>query len=73
MLGKGIENMEKNGSFELLPKKEVIGLKKEYDKLNKVLAGIRDMDRLPKGGSSSLVSRCSHTPVPAVRHTVPVP
>ena len=42
-----IENMEKNGSFELLPKKEVIGLKKEYDKLNKVLAGIRDMDRLP--------------------------
>ena len=42
-----IENMEKNGQFELLPKKEVIGLKKEYDKLNKVLAGIRNMDRLP--------------------------
>ena len=42
-----IENMEKNGSFELLPKKEVIGLKKEYDKLNKVLCGIRNMDRLP--------------------------
>ena len=33
--------------FELLPKKEVIGLKKEYDKLNKVLCGIRNMDRLP--------------------------
>ena len=42
-----IEEMEKNGSFELLPKKEVIGLKKEYDKLNKVLCGIRNMDRLP--------------------------
>ena len=42
-----IENMEKNGQFDLLPKKEVIGLKKEYDKLNKVLCGIRNMDRLP--------------------------
>ena len=42
-----IENMEKDGSFDLLPKKEVIGLKKEYDKLNKVLCGIRNMDRLP--------------------------
>lgn len=42
-----IENMEKDGSFELLPKKEVIGLRKEYDKLNKVLCGIRNMDRLP--------------------------
>ena len=42
-----IENMEKNGSFELLPKKEVIGLKKEYDKLNKVLCGIRNMEKLP--------------------------
>ena len=42
-----IENMEKDGSFDLLPKKEVIGLKKEYEKLNKVLCGIRNMDRLP--------------------------
>ena len=42
-----IEEMESNGSFELLPKKEVIKLKKEYDKLNKVLCGIRNMDRLP--------------------------
>lgn len=42
-----IENMEKNGMFDVLPKKEVIGLKKEYDKLNKVLCGIRDMDKLP--------------------------
>lgn len=43
-----IEEMEKNGTFELLPKKEVIGLKKEYEKLNKVLCGIREMDRLPQ-------------------------
>jgi len=42
-----IENMEKNGMFDMLPKKEVIKLKKEYDKLNKVLCGIRNMDRLP--------------------------
>ena len=42
-----IEKMEQDGSFDLLPKKEVIGLKKEYDKLNKVLCGIRNMDRLP--------------------------
>ena len=42
-----IGNMEKNGMFEVLPKKEVIGLKKEYDKLNRVLCGIRAMDKLP--------------------------
>ena len=42
-----IENMEKNGMFDMLPKKEVIKLRKEYDKLNKVLCGIRNMDRLP--------------------------
>lgn len=42
-----IENMERDGKFEVLPKKEVIGLKKEYDKLNKILCGIRDMNKLP--------------------------
>ena len=42
-----IEAMENNGTFDVLPKKEVIGLKKEYEKLNKVLCGIRAMDRLP--------------------------
>lgn len=42
-----IENMEKDGRFEVLPKKEVIGLKKEYEKLNKILCGIRAMDKLP--------------------------
>ena len=43
-----IENMEKDGKFEVLPKKEVIGLKKEYDKLNRILCGIREMDKLPQ-------------------------
>ena len=43
-----IEKMESDGTFDLLPKKEVIGLKKEYDKLNTLLCGIRDMDKLPQ-------------------------
>jgi len=42
-----IEKMEADGTFEVLPKKEVIGLKKEYDKLNRVLCGIRAMEKLP--------------------------
>src|SRR5574344_838913 len=42
-----IETMEKDGTFEKLPKKEVIGLKKEYDKLNTLLCGIREMNKLP--------------------------
>lgn len=43
-----IEKMEKDGTFDLLPKKEVVGLKKEYEKLNKVLEGIREMHKLPQ-------------------------
>ena len=43
-----IENMEKNGTFDVLPKKEVIELKKEYEKLNKLLSGIREMNKLPQ-------------------------
>ncbi len=43
-----IENMEKDGTFELLPKKEVIALRKEYEKLNKLLCGIREMNKLPQ-------------------------
>ncbi len=42
-----IEAMEAAGTFDALPKKEVIGLRKEYDKLNKVLCGIREMSKLP--------------------------
>ena len=43
-----IEKMEKDGTFERLPKKEVVKIKKEYDKLNKLLCGIRDMHKLPQ-------------------------
>ncbi len=43
-----IEKMEKDGTFERLPKKEVIKMKKEYDKLNKLLCGIREMYKLPQ-------------------------
>ena len=43
-----IEKMEKDGTFDKLPKKEVIGLKKEYEKLNKLLCGIREMNKLPQ-------------------------
>lgn len=42
-----IETMENDGTFDLLPKKEVIGLKKEYAKLDKLLCGIREMNKLP--------------------------
>jgi small subunit ribosomal protein S2 len=42
-----IEKMEADGTFDVLPKKEVIGLKKEYDKLSAVLGGIRSMEKLP--------------------------
>jgi len=42
-----IEKMESDGTFDKLPKKEVIGLKKEYEKLNKNLQGIREMSKLP--------------------------
>ncbi len=43
-----IEKMEEDGKFDLLPKKEVIGLRKEHDKLDRVLGGIREMVKLPQ-------------------------
>ena len=42
-----IEKMQEDGTFDVLPKKEVAGLKKEYEKLDKNLGGIRDMKRIP--------------------------
>jgi small subunit ribosomal protein S2 len=42
-----IERMEEDGSFDVLPKKEVIGLRKERDRLNRFLGGIRGMKTLP--------------------------
>ena len=44
---KAIETMAEDGTFDVLPKKEVIALKKEWDKLEKNLGGIKDMKRLP--------------------------
>ncbi len=43
-----LNSMEENGTFDLLPKKEVIQLKAERDKLEKFLGGIKTMDKLPK-------------------------
>ena len=42
-----IRRMEEDGTFEVLPKKEVIALKKEWEKLEKNLGGIKNMTRIP--------------------------
>src|SRR5574344_221251 len=42
-----LEKMEEDGTFEVLPKKEVQGLRHEMEKLNKNLGGIKDMKKLP--------------------------
>ncbi len=44
---KDIERMSEDGTFDVLPKKEVIQLKKEWEKLEKNLGGIKDMPRVP--------------------------
>ena len=44
---KEIKQMEADGTFEVLPKKEVIELKKELAKLQKNIGGIKEMKRLP--------------------------
>ena len=44
---KKIDQMEANGDFDLLPKKEVIGLLTEREKLEKNLGGIKEMKKLP--------------------------
>ena len=44
---KKIDQMEVNGDFDLLPKKEVIGLLNEREKLEKNLGGIKEMKKLP--------------------------
>ena len=44
---KDIKKMEEDGTFDVLPKKEVIKLKKELDKLEKNLGGIEEMKKLP--------------------------
>jgi len=42
-----LEKMESTKMFEVLPKKEVMGLKKEKEKLEKLLGGIKNMEKLP--------------------------
>ncbi len=44
---KKIEKMEADGTFDVLPKKEVIALRKELEKLQKNLGGIKEMKKLP--------------------------
>ena len=44
---KEIETMATDGTFEVLPKKEVIALKKEWEKLEKNLGGIKEMKKIP--------------------------
>ena len=44
---KKIERMAEDGTFEVLPKKEVVQLNKEHERLEKFLGGIRDMKALP--------------------------
>ena len=44
---KAIEAMQEDGTFDVLPKNEVIKLKKELDKLEKNLGGIKNMKKIP--------------------------
>ncbi|MCR5367857.1 MULTISPECIES: 30S ribosomal protein S2 [Eubacterium] len=44
---KKYEKMEADGTFDVLPKKEVVNIKKEMDKLQKNLGGIKDMKKIP--------------------------
>lgn len=44
---KAIEKMAEDGTFDVLPKKEVIEILKEQDRLEKFLGGIKDMPRIP--------------------------
>ncbi len=44
---KDIEKMAEDGTFDVLPKKEVIKLKKEWEKLEKNLGGIKEMKEIP--------------------------
>ena len=44
---KKIEKMQEDGTFDVLPKKEVINLKKELEKLRKNLGGIKEMKKVP--------------------------
>ena len=44
---RAIERMSEDGTFDVLPKKEVVQIRKEWEKLEKNLGGIKDMRKLP--------------------------
>ena len=73
-----LDNMEKMGEFDLLPKKEVIGLKAEREKLQTNLGGIREMRSLPgvmfivdpdQEDIAVLEARKLHIPIVAITDT----
>ena len=73
-----LNNMEKMGEFDLLPKKEVIGLKAERDKLETNLGGIKEMRSLPgvmfivdpdQEDIAVLEARKLHIPIVAITDT----
>ena len=73
-----LEKMEEEGTFELLPKKEVIVLRHEMAKLEKYLGGIKDMKKLPsalfvidprKEHNAILEARKLHIPIVATVDT----
>ena len=75
---KEIENMEANGDFDLLPKKEVIKLKYIQEKLEKNLGGIKEMKKLPtcmfvvdprKEHIAVQEARCLNIPIVAIVDT----
>ena len=66
-----LEAMEADGTFDVLPKKEVIGLKHEMEKLTKYLGGIKDMKKLP-GAMFIVDPRKEHIAV-LEAHTLNIP
>ena len=70
---KKYEMMKEEGTFELLPKKEVLAIEKEMEKLEKNLGGIKDMDRVPSvlvvvdpGKESTAVTEAKKLGIPVV-------
>jgi small subunit ribosomal protein S2 len=63
---RGIEKMEEDGTFEKLPKKEVLRLTRERSKLVKNLGGIKDMSKLP-GAVFIIDTRKEHIAVAEAR------
>ena len=65
--------MKEEGTFELLPKKQVLAIEKEMEKLEKNLGGIKDMDRVPSvlvvvdpGKESTAVTEAKKLGIPVV-------